>query len=384
MNLFKQFEYVPDKHPGGVQDQEKVEEGSFASDKISRNFSLSVPRSQMQIAGEISGERMVTSVNNSKHLNYDDDTQQESYSGLQSKITTVGLAELYKSPYQQVEKRLKLLIVGHNPSHQSYSKGHYYANPVNRFWSLMRKAKLVPSHFGPHQDQDCPAKLSIGFTDLAWNFCETKSSNISDQFLYENCKADFYRRLVQHVHRVKAEARELEFEQCSPHIIAFTGVRQWKALFPANHRIQKASFGQRREKRKVDDEALPESDQVYREEEKKRSKKEHVVTTTAQKNLLEFVQISSTTNRLKVVRESEEEGISYGIQMIRPPDWPSPLKNSKVFVLPSPSGAAAMSNEQREHPYLELGQLFETISETRDLDKKSSRGEVIDMTLEDD
>ena len=41
------------------------------------------------------------------------------------------------------------------------------------------------------------------------------------------------------------------------------------------------------------------------------------------------------------------------MQRARPPGWP--LASSRVFVLPSPSGRAAMTVEQRRTPYEALG-----------------------------
>ena len=384
MNFFKQFEYIPDSAPLMVQEGKELKESELCSDNISPISSGLLPFPQRQperknIAGECILEKSSEQFRTS---NYNPQFQTMEIIKPESRRIQSGLSELYKSPHEQKEKRLKLLIVGHNPSHQSYSKGHYYANPVNRFWSLMRKAQLVPSHFGPNQDQDCPAKLSIGFTDLAWNFCETKSSNLTDQFLHDSCKADFYHRLIQHVQRVKADFPELDLEHCSPHIIAFTGIRQWKALFPANHRIQKASFAQRKEKRKFEE---LNKEEVEEDEERKSTKEGN---GAQQKNLFQFIHYSGPS---KVPKESDEEPINYGVQVVKPPDWPSLLSRSQIFILPSPSGAAAMSNEHRENPYLELGQLYQTLPSSGEAvgDRESSMGgtvkiEVIDMTLEED
>lgn len=47
----------------------------------------------------------------------------------------------------------------------------------------------------------------------------------------------------------------------------------------------------------------------------------------------------------------------FGLQPadVRPPDWPFPAESTEVFVVPSSSGAAAMTNAAREGPYMELG-----------------------------
>jgi hypothetical protein len=39
---------------------------------------------------------------------------------------------------------------------------------------------------------------------------------------------------------------------------------------------------------------------------------------------------------------------------LRPPGWPCPASATDVFVLPSSSGRAALTNEARRAPYVEL------------------------------
>lgn len=47
----------------------------------------------------------------------------------------------------------------------------------------------------------------------------------------------------------------------------------------------------------------------------------------------------------------------FGLQpaALRPPGWPFPADRTAMFVVPSSSGAAAMTNEAREAPYRALG-----------------------------
>eukprot|EP01040_Poterioochromonas_malhamensis_P007148 gene7148-7719_t len=274
-----------------------------------------------------------------------------------------GLKELYKSPTQEKEDVLKLLIVGHNPSQHSYTKGHYYANPVNRFWSLMRKGGLVPNHYTPNHDQDCPKNHSIGFTDVAWNFCETKSANLSDSFLYEHCKKDFYQRLTSHLRRIQEDNPHIPLEQCYPRIIAFTGVRQWKALFPSHHPIQKMNIGQNKQKRNKNEDNEEDRNEESRDngdssglvESENSAKRVKKHEGQQKNNLLTFVTLAQVSSHHLTSSSSHtaktvvvDEPIKYGPQSIKPPDWPVLLNESIVFLLPSPSGAAAMSNEQRE------------------------------------
>ena len=48
----------------------------------------------------------------------------------------------------------------------------------------------------------------------------------------------------------------------------------------------------------------------------------------------------------------------FGLQpaTLRPPGWPFPAERTELFVVPSSSGAAAMTSEAREGPYRTLGE----------------------------
>jgi TDG/mug DNA glycosylase family protein len=61
---------------------------------------------------------------------------------------------------------LKLLFCGTAASQRSAARGHYYAGPGNRFWSLLAETGLTSRRFTPEDDGLLPA-LGIGLTDLA-------------------------------------------------------------------------------------------------------------------------------------------------------------------------------------------------------------------------
>lgn len=56
------------------------------------------------------------------------------------------LIEKYCSP-NTLEKPLRIIFIGHNPSNKSWEEGHYYANPSNRFWFLLKEIKMIPHHY---------------------------------------------------------------------------------------------------------------------------------------------------------------------------------------------------------------------------------------------
>jgi TDG/mug DNA glycosylase family protein len=258
-----------------------------------------------------------------------------------------GLRELYKSPCQDREEILRVIIIGHNPSNQSWTKRHYYANPVNRMWSLLgKKAKIIPSHFTSQNDQDCPASARVGFTDLLFGVSETNSCKITE-IEVRGYKKSLYDRLVAHVQRV-AESCSIPVADAYPRVLAFAGVRQWKALFPANHPINSAATNSGRKRKQTES-----PDVQIKEVESCKSHQQSILKYT---NIV-VVDDEGTQNNDKIVKDT----IEFGIQSVRPPDWPVELTKSKVFLLPSSSGAAALTNERREQPYIDLGILVRTL-----------------------
>lgn len=51
-----------------------------------------------------------------------------------------------------VKAGLNLLFVGFNPSLKSGETGHHYANPNNRFWSILYRAGLTERKLKPEED----------------------------------------------------------------------------------------------------------------------------------------------------------------------------------------------------------------------------------------
>lgn len=60
---------------------------------------------------------------------------------------------------------LDLVFVGINPSVYSAQRGHYFARPSNRFWSLLNASGLLPERLGPEDDRRL-LSFGIGLTDL--------------------------------------------------------------------------------------------------------------------------------------------------------------------------------------------------------------------------
>lgn len=64
-----------------------------------------------------------------------------------------------------IDKGLKLLFIGFNPSVRSAETGHHYANRNNRFWNILYQAGITERKCEPFEDQDLLSK-GIGFTNI--------------------------------------------------------------------------------------------------------------------------------------------------------------------------------------------------------------------------
>lgn len=114
---------------------------------------------------------------------------------------------------------LRLLFIGHNPSEAAWSSGHYYANPSNRFWALLRESAIIPMDMEVPADWELPSTEGIGFCDLG-----RQPGNDSQAFgreVLREWRSDLFERLS--VHAAQAGA--------GPRVVAFSGKRQWKVLF---------------------------------------------------------------------------------------------------------------------------------------------------------
>jgi TDG/mug DNA glycosylase family protein len=64
-----------------------------------------------------------------------------------------------------LEPGLDLVLCGTAPGPVSAARGHYYANPGNRFWRTLHEVGLTPRLMRPAEDHLLP-RLGIGLTDL--------------------------------------------------------------------------------------------------------------------------------------------------------------------------------------------------------------------------
>lgn len=233
-----------------------------------------------------------------KPLGDDDDDEASSHSPLQPFVAPAPAK--YRERYASVcgscfrqsapcahhaERRLELLVLGHNPSEHAWGSGYFYSNPSNRMWllltgqSLSRAADLsfpgvLPRHAVISEQNRLPDKYGVGFTDLGLEPGNDASCFGRAQMLL--WAGGLFARLAAHERRAEGGA---------PAFVAFTGKRQFAMIF-------------RRAPGKLD----------------------------------------------------------FGEQALRPEGWPWPADSTRVWVLPSSSGRAAMTHEARIAPYRDLAQ----------------------------
>eukprot|EP00198_Chlamydomonas_reinhardtii_P014066 XP_001703403.1 predicted protein [Chlamydomonas reinhardtii] len=187
---------------------------------------------------------------------------------------------------------LRLVIVGHNPSEHAWRSGHYYSNPSNHLWPLLRRTGIAPPDRirGPQDDGLMPAVAGVGFLDVGCGVPGTDSSRFKSE-VFEGWSRGFYSRLRAHMRRA-ATSIGCRCGLCgAPRLVAFTGKRQY----------------------------------------------------------LELMNVGAGPARNKV------KTVEFGRQAALPPGWPLP-PSTEVWVCTSTSGAAPMTREAREQPYVQLAE----------------------------
>eukprot|EP00644_Phytophthora_capsici_P012516 jgi/Phyca11/112830/e_gw1.23.240.1 len=124
------------------------------------------------------------------------------------------------------EHRLRLLIVGHNPSDHAWKTGYSYSNPTNRMWMLLTGTLsphswegILPSTARIPEQNILPLVHGVGFTSIGM-----EPGNDASKYgkrTMEAWRDSFFRRLRRH-------ACDLPH---APILVAFSGKRQFSWLF---------------------------------------------------------------------------------------------------------------------------------------------------------
>ena len=250
---------------------------------------------------------------------------------------------------------LKLIIVGHNPSETAWRQGHYYANPSNWLWRILKDTGIAPGHItGPVDDVHMPSTAGVGFTDVGSGQPGTDSSQFSSAH-FQQWRQPFFDRLAQHAAQAAVKVGCPCGGRCgvsAPVVVAFSGKRQFAELFFSKQ------AGRKKQKASTNFLLLSSSEEVPAS----------LNTTTATD------QNTSTPHTVRVqgVRPSQ---ISTGRQFVLPSGWPLPLQTTEVWVMTSTSGAAAMTREQRYAPWQALAERLNNVPWPRNVVKTCGIGQ---------
>lgn len=128
---------------------------------------------------------------------------------------------------------LRLILVGHNPSAHAWASGHYYSNPSNWMWRLLRETGIAPPEIRGAQDDHLMLEYAqVGFVDVGCGMPGTDSSKFSSATL-QGWAQGFYDRVREHV-RLAALSIGCTCGSCgAPAVVAFAGKRQFMELLNA-------------------------------------------------------------------------------------------------------------------------------------------------------
>ncbi|CAM9809556.1 unnamed protein product [Ectocarpus fasciculatus] len=253
--------------------------------------------------------------------------------GAREQKTAKGLVEKYSRSPGEPEWPLRLIIIGHNPSDKAWELGHYYGNPSNRMWKLLSGAGIIPPGFTASNDQDCPITSGVGFTDVGFSIPGTVSSEFGKKELH-SWRGGFYDRLTAHAERAAATVAASKSSPAEP-----ATERGTDGTPAAGKGAEQGVATAATINAEVED-GYP-----------------SIITFAGKRQWEELFFDASAKDKAKT-KGGKAGPFRFGLQPadLRPPGWPFPAERTEMFVVPSSSGAAAMTNEAREAPYRNLGQ----------------------------
>jgi TDG/mug DNA glycosylase family protein len=81
-----------------------------------------------------------------------------------------------------LKPNLDILFVGYNPSIRSGETGHHYANPNNRFWTILHQSELTPRKYKPEEDGQL-LQLGYGFTNIVTRPTKTAAEIQKEEYV---------------------------------------------------------------------------------------------------------------------------------------------------------------------------------------------------------
>jgi TDG/mug DNA glycosylase family protein len=111
-----------------------------------------------------------------------------------------------------VKEHLDLLFVGFNPSIRSSETGHHFANPNNRFWTILYRAGLTPRKYHPEEDGSL-LDLGYGLTNIVAR--PTKAAQEITKEEYEEGREELKKKIIRYKPKIVCFVGKGVYEQYS-------------------------------------------------------------------------------------------------------------------------------------------------------------------------
>lgn len=111
-----------------------------------------------------------------------------------------------------LDKNLKILFIGFNPSLKSGETGHHYANSNNRFWSILYRAGLTPTKLKPEEDTQL-LRYGYGLTNIVGR--PTKAAADLSKEEYAQGRENLKRKIEQYRPKVACFVGKGVYQQFS-------------------------------------------------------------------------------------------------------------------------------------------------------------------------
>lgn len=111
-----------------------------------------------------------------------------------------------------IKENLAILFVGFNPSLRSGETGHHFANPRNRFWNILYRAKLTPIQLKPEEDSTL-LTFDYGLTNIVER--PTKGAADITKEEYELGKKQLKEKIEKHKPKIVCFVGKGVYEQYS-------------------------------------------------------------------------------------------------------------------------------------------------------------------------
>ncbi|WP_100331130.1 G/U mismatch-specific DNA glycosylase [Bacillus xiapuensis] len=98
-----------------------------------------------------------------------------------------------------IKKGLDVLFVGFNPSLRSGETGHHFANPTNRFWTILHQSGLTPKKYTALEDERL-LDLGFGLTNIVSR--PTKGAQDITKEEYESGRVELKKKIAYYRPRI--------------------------------------------------------------------------------------------------------------------------------------------------------------------------------------